>query len=44
VQFTRVGTEVTQFNLKVDSPLLMDHFLSMKEFICLSGAYQSINI
>lgn len=38
VQFTRTGTDVTQFKLKVESPLLVDHFLSMKEFKCLDGA------
>ena len=35
VQFTRASPDVTQFNLKVESPLLVDHFLSMKEFKCL---------
>jgi hypothetical protein len=38
VQFTRMSTDVTQFKLKVESPLLIDHFLSMKEFKCLDGA------
>ena len=38
VQFTRMSTDVTQFKLKVESPLLVDHFLSMKEFKCLDGA------
>lgn len=38
VQFTRTSADVTQFKLKVDSPLLVDHFLSMKEFKCLDGA------
>jgi hypothetical protein len=38
VQFTRTSTDVTQFKLTVESPLLVDHFLSMKEFKCLDGA------
>lgn len=38
VQFTRGSAGVTHFALKVDSPLLVDHFLSMKEFKCLDGA------
>ena len=38
VQFTRMSSDVTQFKLKVESPLLVDHFLSMKEFKCLDGA------
>ena len=38
VQFTRTSADVTQFKLKVESPLLVDHFLSMKEFKCLDGA------
>jgi hypothetical protein len=38
VQFTRISVDVTQFKLKVESPLLTDHFLSMKEFKCLDGA------
>jgi hypothetical protein len=38
VQFKRMSTDVTQFKLKVESPLLVDHFLSMKEFKCLDGA------
>jgi hypothetical protein len=38
VQFTRIAADITQFNLKVESPLLVDHFLSMKEFKCLDGA------
>lgn len=38
VQFTRTSSDVTQFKLTVDSPLLVDHFLSMKEFKCLDSA------
>jgi hypothetical protein len=38
VQFTRTSADVTQFKLTVESPLLVDHFLSMKEFKCLDGA------
>ena len=38
VQFTPTAPDVVQFKLKVDSPLLVDHFLSMKEFKCLDGA------
>lgn len=38
VQFTRTSADVTQFKLKIDSPLLVDHFLSMKEFKCLDSA------
>jgi len=38
IQFTRLNTDATQFKLKVESPLLVDHFLSMKEFKCLDGA------
>ena len=38
VQFTRTTADVTQFKLRVESPLLVDHFLSMKEFKCLDGA------
>jgi hypothetical protein len=38
VQFTRTSADVTQFKLTVESPLLVDHFLSMKEFKCLEGA------
>lgn len=38
VQFTRTSADVTQFKLTVESPLLVDHFLSMKEFKCLNGA------
>ena len=38
VHFTRVSNEVTQFKLRVESPLLVDHFLSMKEFKCLDSA------
>jgi hypothetical protein len=37
VQFTRTSADVTQFKLKVESPLLVDHFLSMKEFKCLDS-------
>ena len=37
VQFTRIDAEVTQFKLKLESPLLVDHFLSMKEFKCLDA-------
>lgn len=38
VQFTRTNADVTLFKLTVESPLLVDHFLSMKEFKCLDGA------
>lgn len=38
VQFTRTGKDDAKFNIKVESPLLVDHFLSMKEFKCLDGA------
>jgi hypothetical protein len=38
VQFTRETASLTRFALKVESPLLVDHFLSMKEFKCLDGA------
>jgi len=38
VQFTPAGADVTHFNLQVESPVLVDHFLSMKEFKCLDGA------
>ena len=37
VQFTRIDAEVTQFKLKLESPLLVDHYLSMKEFKCLDA-------
>jgi hypothetical protein len=38
VQFTRTSADITQFKLQVESPLLVDHFLSMKEFKCLDSA------
>lgn len=38
VQFTRGAAGVTHFKLTLDSPLFVDHFLSMKEFKCIDGA------
>jgi hypothetical protein len=38
VQFTRDTAGVTHFKLTMDSPLFVDHFLSMKEFKCIDGA------
>lgn len=38
VQFTKLDANVTQFSMRVESPWLVDHFLSMKEFKCLDGA------
>jgi hypothetical protein len=37
VVFKRTTADVTQFKLQVESPLLVDHFLSMKEFKCLDS-------
>lgn len=40
VQFTPIDQTTTRFKLTLDSPLFVDHFLSMREFKCLDSALE----
>lgn len=40
VKFTPIDSQTSRFHLTLDSPLFVDHFLSMKEFKCIDSAVE----